>query len=388
MGAIAARLIWRAVVVLVVLFVPFATRAAPAYTISHYAEMGDSPAFTDLNDNGVAVGYYFADDGSFDAFQSDGNSASRLSGLSTSYHEAAAGVNSAGVAVGFASLSSSSRAVQFGNPTFDLLPSSSSAGANAINDSGQVVGASGPSNSRSAFLLTNGTFQDLGKLPGKGYSEATAINASGQVAGISGGSPGSSTQKVGDRGFIWTNGTLTDLGFPTGFDATNASVSLVEGINDNGWVTGSWQQYVNGVPQLRRAFIYRNGVVEDLLPTLQHSDAYDINNFGQIVGLAQRADQSFFSFLWDGGQIYDLQDLVDPASGWIVDGVEAINNNGQILGVGFYKGNYTHFLLSPAAAPIPVPAAVWLFGSGLAALAGMRRRRSPDGANAGINCRA
>ena len=44
--------------------------------------------------------------------------------------------------------------------------------------------------------------------------------------------------------------------------------------------------------------------------------------------------------------------------------------------------------LAFAPIPTPVPAAVWLFGSGLAALAGMRRRRSPDGANAGINRRA
>jgi probable HAF family extracellular repeat protein len=71
--------------------------------------------------------------------------------------------------------------------------------AYAINNSGQVVGASGAH----AFLwdASNGV-QDLGTLPGDQNSRASAINDSGQVAGES-----------GNRAFLWSESTgIQDLG--------------------------------------------------------------------------------------------------------------------------------------------------------------------------------
>ena len=50
-----------------------------------------------------------------------------------------------------------------------------------INDSGQMVGVSGGH----AFLYSNGTMTDLGALPGDDMSTPTAINDAGQVAGYS-----------------------------------------------------------------------------------------------------------------------------------------------------------------------------------------------------------
>ncbi len=61
-------------------------------------------------------------------------------------------------------------------------------------------------------------------------------------------------------------------------------------------------------------------------------------------------------------------------TGWELNGATAINDLGQITGSGTHNGLTRAFLLTPAA--IPVPAAVWLFGSGLCLLAYIGRRKN------------
>jgi len=51
-----------------------------------------------------------------------------------------------------------------------------------------------------------------------------------------------------------------------------------------------------------------------------------------------------------------------------------INDNGQITGYGANALGQAHaFLLTPSA--VPIPAAVWLFGSALAGFIGFNRRK-------------
>ena len=69
----------------------------------------------------------------------------------------------------------------------------------------------------------------------------------------------------------------------------------------------------------------------------------------------------------------NLNDLIDPASGWTLTQALAINTSGQIVGYGS-NGTYTEaFLLTPAA-PIPLPAGAWLILSGFFAFGWMKRR--------------
>ncbi len=86
------------------------------------------------------------------------------------------------------------------------------------------------------------------------------------------------------RADFWT---ITDLGrFPGG-------VPVAEGVNDLGWVVGSsWQ--TPGGPA--RAFLWRDGVMQDLGAPPGHSFAYAVNNHGQVVGTSASG-----MFLWEGG---------------------------------------------------------------------------------------
>jgi probable HAF family extracellular repeat protein len=114
--------------------------------------------------------------------------------------------------------------------------------ANAINNLGQVVGAS-YTGTTDAFLWTpstpngtSGTMIDLGSL-GSGYTVAYAINTAGQVVGISHTSSGL------QHAFLWTpttpngnTGTMIDLNTLTGSNTVSLEGAL--GINDRGQIVG------------------------------------------------------------------------------------------------------------------------------------------------------
>ncbi|MCA9439229.1 MAG: hypothetical protein KC964_00365 [Candidatus Omnitrophica bacterium] len=66
------------------------------------------------------------------------------------------------------------------------------------------------------------------------------------------------------------------------------------------------------------------------------------------LGLLAPYENRDFAFLWDGGEILDLNDLIPPGSDWKrLQRAHDINDCGQIVGPGF-KGNEMHiFLLTP-----------------------------------------
>jgi probable HAF family extracellular repeat protein len=109
--------------------------------------------------------------------------------------------------------------------------------ANAINDVGEIVGGGAFSNRVfDAYLWRNGAASDLGTLNGDCFSEAIAINSRGQVVGNSVSCDGSR-----QRSFLWEKGLMVDLNT---LIPPNSALELVEtlAINDGGEVTG------NGVP--------------------------------------------------------------------------------------------------------------------------------------------
>ncbi|MGA2053009.1 MAG: DUF3466 family protein, partial [Opitutales bacterium] len=138
----------------------------------------------------------------FTAFES-------LPGTTTSV---ANGINAGGVAVGVDYTSNAQDAVMWdangnisdlndldNNSTLKLMQ------ANAINDSGQIVGEAQDVNGFTAFLYENGTDTDLGSLGGGG-SQAYGINNSGQIVGQS------NTADSQTHAFLYENGNMTDLG--------------------------------------------------------------------------------------------------------------------------------------------------------------------------------
>jgi probable HAF family extracellular repeat protein len=145
--------------------------------------------------------------------------------------------------------------VSNGTPT--ALPDCLSGEAVAINNNGQVLG-----DCPNAVLFTNGAPTVLPTLGG-GTSGGTAISSNGQVVGTA------KTSTGAFDGFLWSNGTLTDLGPNFSPAAVNASGVVVGG-----------------------QFIYSNGTLQNLnnlIPAgspYQIESATGINDNGQIVANA------------------------------------------------------------------------------------------------------
>ena len=77
------------------------------------------------------------------------------------------------------------------------------------------------------------------------------------------------------------------------------------------------------------------------------SQASGINDLGQVVGSAQTSGSQYHAFIWQNGMMTDLNTLIDPNSGWVLQGASDINDNGQIVGIGLHNGQLRGFLLTP-----------------------------------------
>jgi probable HAF family extracellular repeat protein len=198
--------------------------------------------------------------------------------------------------------------------------------AGAINDKGQVVGSSITADgSEHVFLWQNGQMSDLGSLGGDS-SEATGINNEGQVVG------GSITPEGRQDAFIWQHGQVTDIGGGPGL-GTSAT-----GINNQGQVSGSSASLAK--MQNSYAFVWQDGQTTNL----GYGFGLGINDKGQVIGYAS---DSLVARLWQDGKVYALDTLIPPASGWELAIAIAINDAGQIVGLGAHNGRQSIFLLTP-----------------------------------------
>ena len=144
------------------------------------------------------------------------------------------------------------------------------------------------------------------------------------------------------RAFIWEGETMVSL--PGGGGEAHA-------INERGQVVGRASPLPRSASQ---AALWENGEIVQL-GTLGGvwSGAWDINDRGQVVGWAQTAllDADHcpigHGFLWENGQMFDLNDRLPPDSGWELLEARAINNRGQIVGHGLLNGEQRGFLLTP-----------------------------------------
>ena len=276
--------------------------------------------------------------------------------------------------------------------------------ANAINNSGQVVGLATTSTSDGFVLLSgdgfvhaflysgNGPMQDLGTFGGPS-SRATAINDNGQVVGyatISFQGPIDNPDPFPKHAFLYSgSGPMQDLGTLGG---SNGEAS---GINDSGQVVGYAITSNNYLHAFRTSPNSPINPATDDLGTLggDRSEAYGINNSGQVVGRARTSDGTSHAFLYSGsgpmqdlgtlggtlssasainssgqvvgynylsggnyrvflsnssGPMQDLNNLITPSSGWTLEKANAINDKGQIVGSGTNPAGENHaFLVSP-----------------------------------------
>jgi len=266
------------------------------------------------------------------------------------------------------------------------LPKHHASIAYGLNSRGQVAGASYNIASRGRAFLWDGAPHRIGSLPGFPYSEARGVNDAGQVAGSSETGGHDRWRATVARAFLWDAGEMTDLGtlggpYSRAYGINNAGVvvgkadtsvfgqthafawsggqmqdlgtlgganSLAYHINDRGQAVGYSEV---GVGETRHAFLYADGQMRDLgaVPGLDDSVAYDVNSAGEAVGTAASAPDaaSQRALLWRNGQTVDLSRLLPPNSGWTLDEARAINDRGQIAGLGHFHGLPRTFLLTP-----------------------------------------
>ncbi|HEX8200017.1 MAG TPA: PEP-CTERM sorting domain-containing protein [Isosphaeraceae bacterium] len=224
-----------------------------------------------------------------------------------------------------------------------------------INDAGDRTGVDDQWN---AFVSIGGARSAIPTYSRGVLNEPRAINRAGQVVGEAFFHP----EDDGYHAFLYSDGVKQDLG------TLGGRVSQAAAINDRGMVVG-WANLASDRPNYDgpiHAFL-DDGRMRDLGPALGGgvSHAYGINSAGDIVG--DRSD-SFYgpytAFLLKDGQATDLNDLLPAGSPWHLQVGLAINDLGQILGVGTRQIGGTEFpetfLLTPAGLgsppdPLPVP---------------------------------
>ena len=221
--------------------------------------------------------------------------------------------------------------------------------ATSINSSGQTVGYSYLDNmNRHAFLYVNGVMSDIGSFGG--YSQATAINDLGTIVGFA-----SDPYDGVAHAFLYTNGVMTDID-PVGNSDFSVSESYAEDINNQGQVVG---KFLTADKNAFHCFLYSAGNMTDF-GTLGGSDcvASAINEQGEVVGSSParvyrdhtigKPVYAWHGFLFKNGKLTDLNTLIPRDSGWELNWVFDINNQGQIVGYGTVDGIGCHaFLLEP-----------------------------------------
>jgi probable HAF family extracellular repeat protein len=260
--------------------------------------------------------------GTADSSATDINSSGQVSGSSSQSDQAfiwqggtlnllaftrAQGINNAGQVVGELNTVSGGiaipHAVIYSSGTVQDLDSGNTfyygSWGYGINEAGQVVGAK----DRTAFLHSGSSFQNLGTLPGDTDSVAYAVNDATtdhpvQVVGTSIQETGVSPTNI-YRPFVW--------------DSTHGMQRL------------------------------------DSLSTGYGSFPKGINASSQIVGYSD----SGAAILWEpnaatgGYALTDLNSLLPAKSGWSLYQANAINDKGQIVGMGVFKNKNHAFLLTP-----------------------------------------
>lgn len=295
------------------------------------------------------------------------------------------------------------------------LPGGFESSASAVNSKGQVIGwatnstpddnsmeAPGffPTQTR-AFLWQDGAMKDLGTLGTGTDAIAEFVNEQGQVVGWSyTGEPqdvsvctlpiGTPPATLAIHSFIWDEkNKMRDLG------TLGGTCAIATGINNDGVVIGD---NVNDVP-LERAFIWKNGAIQDLGGSIggQQAGAEAINDSGEVAGFATLEGEMLFhavlwrrvgeitdlgalgstecsfatainsksqvvggsavgcifdsqsrAVLWEDGVIFDLNTLISPGASLGLELAQGINGRGEIAGIGVDVNKNEHaFLLIP-----------------------------------------
>ncbi|MCA9415290.1 MAG: DUF3466 family protein [Candidatus Omnitrophica bacterium] len=181
------------------------------------------------------------------------------------------------------------------------------------NRRGHRVGVISGEETMVAFLWPNGKeIHSLGVLQGN-YSHALDVNDNLQVVGLT---ESASHSQVA---FLWEEGRMSPLETPT--DGTS---SRAYAINNQGQVVGSVFHPIDSVFGITQV-AYRKILSKD------HKTYHD----------------NEYAVLWEDGKLHYLNELISRDSGWDLICAEDINDAGQIVGWGLYRGEERGFVMTP-----------------------------------------
>ena len=205
--------------------------------------------------------------------------------------------------------------------------------ASDINDNGVVVGASYTDQMtplgfmQHPFVWENGAMRDLGLLAGDEDGGAAAINNLGQIVGASGRTD-PDTYESFYRAFIYSNGVMTALPVPS-WEAHAGD------INDHGVVVGSMR--AGGGVSNFHGWVYADGSVTNLNTLIQPGTglhiayANAINNAGQIAATAFDAQGRYHAVLLTPGSGPPPTPAVSIADAFVFEGNTGTQNAGFLL---------------------------------------------------------
>jgi probable HAF family extracellular repeat protein len=240
------------------------------------------------------------------------------------------GINAAGHLIGLASAADSSkrRAFVFEGGKLTLLPGEPSK-PNAINRSDEIAGEAAVAGKATTVPVVwkKGKVVELGVCCG---GTAIAINDHGQVVGQF-----YDAQAV-YHAFVW--------------DSAHGVQNIVPGDDYSSAVAINAAGHVLVEALPRRLLLYRDGTLAPLeLSPKFHGQARDFNNCDVIVGSFGPHSDALRAFVWEKTSgLHDLNERVPPGSGWKLEAATGINDRGEIVGWGDYKGKeQAGFLLVP-----------------------------------------
>jgi probable HAF family extracellular repeat protein len=214
-----------------------------------------------------------------------------------------------------------------------------------INRHNQIAGRNiyGPGSTADApnrskpIYWEDGVVQDLPTLGGD-TGTTRGINDQGQLVG--------QIDSDGLNDKTMNTAVLWEKNAEGGYELINlgtfgAEQSIARDINESGQIIG-WATTGSGTTAEDSLFLIDNGV-HTTLGNLggKRGETADINEFGQIVGYSQTVDGKDRAFLWDEGQMYDLNQLVGGKLDWhgyavTLTRATGINNAGDIVSYGTY----------------------------------------------------